>query len=219
MGSDWPAEQGSPEGGQRAGERRLREGAAAADRRDTAADERERIADEREHVADERERVADEREGRLATWEGRMDDRAQADGQTVPGLRRHAYDTLSRAHALLQASQERLNRSEATLHRTDARDEREQRAVEREMFFSAVDKVGNGPEPQEVLEARVRRLRRQFTDVASALAHAQDELADEYERLALKYPQRAAEYGRRVERARRAAAGLRAGPPGDEESG
>ncbi|MFJ8827486.1 hypothetical protein ACIREE_37710 [Streptomyces sp. NPDC102467] len=192
---------------------RLQESAAVADQRDTAADQREEIADRREEIADQRE-------VRLAAWESRVDDRVRVAGTQAPGLRRQAYETLGRARGLLEASRERLDRSEAALGRADASDEREQRDVEREVSFSTALQADEGPAQWVVLEARERRLRRQFIQVAGARAVTQDALAGEYEQLALAHPQQETEYRQRAEQARKRAAGLRADVlAGGEESG
>ncbi|MFJ8828097.1 hypothetical protein ACIREE_41050 [Streptomyces sp. NPDC102467] len=213
MGTDRPDDRHGSADGIRREVLRLRESAAVADQRDTAADQREEIADRREEIADQRE-------VRIAAWETHVDDRARAAGTKASGLRRRAYETLGRARSLLEASRERLDRSEAALRRADASDEREQLDVEREVSFSAALQADEGPARWVVLEARERRLRRQFMQVAGALAGTWDALAGEYEHLALSHPQQEADYRRRAERARQKAAGLRTGIlAGEEENG
>ncbi|MFD9791632.1 hypothetical protein ACFWXK_11855 [Streptomyces sp. NPDC059070] len=191
---------------------------AAADERERTADERERTADERERTADERERTANERQERLVAWESNLDRRAQTLGHSVPGLRQRSYEAIKRAGKLLEASQGRVDRSEAALRREDARDLREQRTIDRETAESKTRQASEGPTLREVLEDRAVRLREQLAVVASALGATQDALADEYERLAQEQPRKAAELRERAERARQVAIGLGAlGPAGGDD--
>ncbi len=160
----------------------------AADKRDRAADDRERAADERERIADGRETAADAREQRLAAWEVRLDQRNRLSGTAASTIRERSREATVRARALLAASAERLDRSEAAISRADASDTREQRAVDHEIATATPPWLRAKGDASLALTDKTARLRTLLAAAARSLADAEDRVADHHRRLGRDHP-------------------------------
>ncbi|MFI9024575.1 hypothetical protein [Streptomyces sp. NPDC053560] len=180
--------------------------------RERLADVREDAADTRERLADERQEAADKREARLVEFEHRLDRRSRRTGGAADGPRQRAHEALGRAREQLDAGSARLDRDEQALQRSTARDEWEQRMIEREQVATLRAAASSDPVPaQEGTDERVRQLRARLLTAALDLAHAQDEAALRHEQLVWDEPDEEAESHRqRAAQARQEARWARA---------
>jgi hypothetical protein len=185
---------------------------ALSDERDRKANARERLADERECREDQREHRSDEREIQAAKAEVRAEEQERELGERERRLGGPAQgifggqvaDHIERSRALVEATQQRLQRRYEARDRVNDRAERQQAEVDRASAEGARSRtVWRTPDRRPI--ERAEALRERTCEVLEAFAAAEDEVARVHEELAASNPGHRDQYRRAAEEAHSAA--------------
>lgn len=122
----------------------------------------------------------------------------------MEGQPERAHESIERARAVLAASGDRLDRSEAALKRLAARVAREQADVDKSVAHSERDLQRQPPDPGDLIE-RAATLRNQIAAAIADLASTEEAIARMHDELAARYPRQSGEHLRAADEARTAA--------------